>query len=99
MRYTSYLEPYIVPSDLLKFIAIFPLYSIEKSALILTHFRIILIFSSLLSLIPELVYRVIKDLPIKDIFNFLLSYRQIYSNSKYTFNKKCFYVFPVKLKS
>jgi len=73
--YASYQEPDIVPSNLLKFIAIFPLCPIEKSALILTHFRIVYISSSLLSLIPELVYRVIKDLPIKDTLNFLLSYR------------------------
>jgi hypothetical protein len=55
--------------------------------------------SSLLSLTPELVCRVIKDLPIEDAYNFLLSCRQIYSNGKYAFDEKCFRVFPVKLES
>jgi hypothetical protein len=56
-------------------------------------------YSFLLSLLPELVYRVIKDLLIKDARNFLSSCRQIYSNGKYTFNKKCFYILLVKLES
>lgn len=89
----------MVPGDPSKFIAMFPLCPVEKSALILTHFRTARMSSSLLSLTPELVYRIIKDLPIEDALNFLLSCRQIYSNGKYAFDEKCFHVFPVKLKS
>jgi hypothetical protein len=55
--------------------------------------------SSLLSLSPELVCRIIKDLPIEDARNFLWSCRQIHSNSKYAFDEKCFRVLPVKLES
>jgi len=75
MHYASYREPDIVPGNLSKFIAMFPLCPVEKSAIILTHFRIVYMSSSLLSLTLELVYRVIKDLLIKDTLNFLLSYR------------------------
>jgi hypothetical protein len=53
----------------------------------------------LLSLSPELFCRLIKDLPIKHAHNFLLSCYQIYSNGKYAFGEKCFYILPVKLKS
>jgi hypothetical protein len=55
--------------------------------------------SSLLSLSPEPVCRVIKDLPIEDARNLLSSCRQIHSNGKYAFDEKCFHVFPVKLES
>ena len=55
--------------------------------------------ASLLSLSPELVCRVIKDLPIEDARNLLSSCRQIQSNGKYAFDEKCFHVLPVKLES
>ncbi len=55
--------------------------------------------SSLLSLSPKLVYKVIKDLPIEDARNFLSSCHQIYSDSKYAFDKKCFHILLVKLES
>src|SRR6266536_5531263 len=55
--------------------------------------------ASLLSLSPELVCEVIKDLPIEDARNFLSSCRHIYHNGKYAFDKICFRVLPVRLES
>jgi hypothetical protein len=55
-------------------------------------------FPFLFSLLPELVYKVIKDLLIENARSFLLYYYIIYNNSKYTFNKKCFRILLIRLK-
>jgi hypothetical protein len=52
---------------------------------------------SLLSLLSELVCRVVKDLIIKDARSFLLCCCTIYDNSKYAFKKRCFRVLLVRL--
>jgi hypothetical protein len=55
---------------------------------------------SLLSLLFELVYRVVKDLLIKDAQSFLLCCRIIYNNGKHAsllFDKRCFRVLLVML--
>ena len=52
---------------------------------------------SLLSLSPELVCRVVKDLPIEDARGFLSCCHTIYNNNKHAFNKKYFCVLLVRL--
>jgi hypothetical protein len=51
----------------------------------------------LISLPPELLCDILRKLPIKKDYNLLLSYREIYDNSKYTFDQKCFRVIPLTL--
>jgi hypothetical protein len=53
--------------------------------------------SPLVTLIPELVYYIIKELFIKDSRIFLESYKEIYNNKIYAFNKKCFRAILVRL--
>ena len=52
----------------------------------------------LLSLLSEIVYKLIKDLLIKDAFNLIRSYYKNYYNNKYAFNKRCFYTLLLLLK-
>jgi hypothetical protein len=42
-------------------------------------------------LLSEIVYKLIKDLLIKDAFNLIRSCRKNYHNNKYAFNKRYFY--------
>jgi hypothetical protein len=53
--------------------------------------------SPLVTLTPELVCHIIKELPIKDGRIFLESYKEIYNNRIYAFNKKCFWAILVRL--
>lgn len=53
--------------------------------------------SPLVTLTPKIVYYIIKELPIKDSRIFLESYKKIYNNRIYAFNKKCFRAILVRL--
>ena len=53
--------------------------------------------SPLITLTPKLVYYIIKELLIKDSRIFLESYKEIYNNRIYAFNKKCFQAILVRL--
>jgi hypothetical protein len=53
--------------------------------------------SPLVTLAPEIVCYIIKELPIKDGRIFLESCKKIYNNGIYAFDEKCFRAIPVRL--
>jgi hypothetical protein len=52
---------------------------------------------TLVTLIPEIIYYIIKELLIKDNRIFLESYKKLYSNEIYAFDEKCFRAILVSL--
>jgi hypothetical protein len=53
--------------------------------------------SPLVTLTPELICHIIKELPIKDGRIFLESCKEIYNNGIYAFDEKCFRAILVRL--
>jgi len=53
--------------------------------------------SYLVTLTPEIICYIIKELPIEDGWIFLESYKKIYNNGIYAFNKKYFQAILVHL--
>jgi hypothetical protein len=51
----------------------------------------------LVTLTPEIVCHIIKELPIEYACNLLASSKKLYNNRKYAFDKKCFCVILVSL--
>jgi hypothetical protein len=53
--------------------------------------------TSLISLAPELVYIIVKELPIKNARDLLASCKKIHDNGQYAFTKKCFHMISVSI--